>query len=1075
MNSTFVIESNSRETRRGFALVVALSLMAFMLVLVVTLLSLMEVETRSADNSLELEKAREGARMALNMAVGQLQEYAGDDERVTARAEILGSNSEGGNRFKDEARYWTGVWKTSGSSAGWPKWLVSWHTPNSEPDPNSLPADSVLMLLVGAGSGVTDTSNYVYAPGIDVLGKDGNVTSRIAWWIGDEGVKASVAQLPLNQRANNPSFTSSSSLDSLQTMLTSTQGLEEVLTDYDRFISDEAKSIDRINNITHLFDADGLNLSFSSSGEEAFHALTPMSLGLLASTNGSGLMEDLSCFPDQINISTNSQAEFASYVNSATDRATAKSGIARGDVSALKRSVSLRGLEDSITSTPASGDIVNIITPILTNFMMAFSVYETNTQVSSNTLLKMHFFCEFWNPYTSSLLMKEDTGNPTSDNLVLELEILGLPKVLVQAFDAPGDVIPVNTGPEIDLQTVLGKPGEPGNPVIIRLNYDQQEDWLPGMTKNWTGITGSAGTQQYASSQSVSSLDDTVQTTTKNDWNAPAYTLGGTSEFDVGVTKTSSSTPGSGGNYNTIKIITSNPTGSSPAPTNTLVVKVYSLNLVTDERVLLTQLNGVEYNEVNTLDTAINDPAVGDVNFGFHFILKGPDSSSFIHHRGDWLSNVDPRSSNWLNSYDAVINGASAQSKPASPEVLRSGVSNAIAIEVPSRLFDRSDGTGNYYKDLWQDSPLFEVPRERLLSLASLQHLHFYNEPPFKVGNSWGDESGVNTLAWFDQYYFSGLSLNDQSPDETFSGFEQYNGFPNPVLTTYQYSDTSDFAVSPKSLAQNVMVKSRFNINSTSVEAWKSVLGGLRINNWPYLNYSNPKPYPSTFPPVAFYSRINSSDLRKAVFTRFSDSSHETYNAPITPEDFNVIAPSEFYRRGARYLSSTQIGTLAQQIVNRIKARVQGGDTPFFSMQDFLNNPNSATGSILEEAIQASVFTNPLDNEIQQWDRSWETTGIVGDDTDRIDIDHFSPGFLTQADIMTAIGPMLAPRSDTFKIRARCQMLSPFDLDDIIGDATIEAVVQRVPEQVDGDNNIDDSSARKFKIVSIRWLTEDEI
>ena len=76
---------------------------------------------------------------------------------------------------------------------------------------------------------------------------------------------------------------------------------------------------------------------------------------------------------------------------------------------------------------------------------------------------------------------------------------------------------------------------------------------------------------------------------------------------------------------------------------------------------------------------------------------------------------------------------------------------------------------------------------------------------------------------------------------------------------------------------------------------------------------------------------------------------------------------------------------------------------------------------------------------------------------------------------MTAIGPMLAPRSDTFKIRARCQTLSPFDSTDVIGDATIEAVVQRVPDKLNDGDNINNSIDRKFKIMSVRWLTEDEI
>ena len=172
-------------------------------------------------------------------------------------------------------------------------------------------------------------------------------------------------------------------------------------------------------------------------------------------------------------------------------------------------------------------------------------------------------------------------------------------------------------------------------------------------------------------------------------------------------------------------------------------------------------------------------------------------------------------------------------------------------------------------------------------------------------------------------------------------------------------------------------------------------------------------------------------------------------------------------------MTDDQLTEIAESIVNQLSTK----GTPFISIEEFLADPSNGRG-VLEQAIRAAMFVDldgDGDGDVQQWDRSWETTGDVAFDTDRIDIDHFSPGFLTQADIMTAIGPMLSARSDTFKIRARCQTLSPFNSDEVISDATIEAVVQRVPDPVDPDEDIQDSINRKFEIMSVRWLTEDEI
>jgi hypothetical protein len=91
-----------------------------------------------------------------------------------------------------------------------------------------------------------------------------------------------------------------------------------------------------------------------------------------------------------------------------------------------------------------------------------------------------------------------------------------------------------------------------------------------------------------------------------------------------------------------------------------------------------------------------------------------------------------------------------------------------------------------------------------------------------------------------------------------------------------------------------------------------------------------------------------------------------------------------------------------------------------------------------------------------------------------------APVFLTQADVLQAIGSSLSARSDTFVIRA-------------YGDAVVngkvrarawcEAVVQRLPDPIRADDsgiNPDVKSeypdfGRRFKIVSFRWLTPDEV
>ena len=63
--------------------------MAFVLLLVLSISTFVSVESRSSAAQVELMRARQTAIMALAVAVGELQEHAGQDRRVSAPAEIM--------------------------------------------------------------------------------------------------------------------------------------------------------------------------------------------------------------------------------------------------------------------------------------------------------------------------------------------------------------------------------------------------------------------------------------------------------------------------------------------------------------------------------------------------------------------------------------------------------------------------------------------------------------------------------------------------------------------------------------------------------------------------------------------------------------------------------------------------------------------------------------------------------------------------------------------------------------------------------------------------------------------------
>lgn len=1015
---------NRKDLRResencGFALVLALAQVALVSILLISMSLFLRVETTHSHNSLELLRAREAAKLALYIALGELQKHAGADSRATARAEILGTSVD------DARRYWTGVWDTNQPSDEGPVWLVS----GSNPNLGDLMEDR--LLVMGPGPFDRTSSTYpdpsVEVPADTITGRNGRTSAKIAWWVSDEGVKATVGGRPLSQE-NPLNFPDSRGTAATALQLATFHGIEGLFSRYDRFNPENVAESSRIHSINDLTLS---NAFLNEEGkpdtdnfeESPIHSLTPFSWGVLANTlpssdPDSGLMRDLSLYPELPG------SGLARYLRMGEDNEKALSG---DGVGGLRFFSPVMGPED--LSELKEGDIAVQVAPVLTNLMLAFTVRSHSpTELNPNFYLRMRFFCELWNPYTHNLKL--------ADGEEPELEIRGLPTVTVHKTKEPR----ASSAP-IDIPALIGDPDRPDRPLVIRLKYDEAEQWLPGQSKNWNGVdaASSTGTSPYYSIDRASKR-----------FNATEGALGGITGLNTGEPRLS-------GN------IKHQSSGS-----NEISIRVYLNNTVSGERRLISELDAFTYEAVSTRPEGYDSTHRG-ATFGYHILLRGPHYSSndSEYFRGRWLHAHDPRNPqpdlgpNWYADYDEpgsaayipVKDGIQPIGLPL-PEEIHESRSPTIEIELFRRLHDRSKGIwSTYFNRLWQDAPLFELPRRRVLSLAALQHLYIHNERPFQIGNSWGNAGATNHLAWFDRYYFSGFSRRDNSED-----YDRKAGPPNPTLIPYGnwgHLMLRDWQVRPandreaaRTPAKHLLVSKRFNLNSTSIPAWKAVLGSLRLNRFTYLDY--PEEDTSDLSGL----RLRQTD-RTASFTRFSHSLSETYEA-TQPPDFigkEPSAPSAFYRHGARRLSDTQLGDLAGEIVRRLKLK----GSPFLSMEAFLSA--DATGmSLLEQAISGVLAPDGR----QKWHHAWELEGSpVPPEQAGIDIDHFSPGFLTQADVITAIGPMLATRSDTFKIRARSQTYAKRGYN--LAGAALEAIVQRTPER-------SLYSGRKFQILSFKWL-----
>lgn len=200
---------------RGFALIVALSLLSICVLVLVSIATLLRVEQQAAgQQSLKLQ-ARQNTFLALQEALGEVQKLTGPDQRVTATGEILPETVPGKRKL-------TGVWDTRevfedgsqnpnyGSVIGWLS-SGALQTGSQTFNESGMAADT--QLLVSARHEGTSKEIFAVEAIRRNLPKGGNRSGEYAWWALDESVKAR-ANLPAD-----PLAASASDEDSYATFL----------------------------------------------------------------------------------------------------------------------------------------------------------------------------------------------------------------------------------------------------------------------------------------------------------------------------------------------------------------------------------------------------------------------------------------------------------------------------------------------------------------------------------------------------------------------------------------------------------------------------------------------------------------------------------------------------------------------------------------------------------------------------------------------------------------------------------------------------------------------------------------
>ena len=444
---------------------------------------------------------------------------------------------------------------------------------------------------------------------------------------------------------------------------------------------------------------------------------------------------------------------------------------------------------------------------------------------------------------------------------------------------------------------------------------------------------------------------------------------------------------------------------------------------------------------------------------------------------------------------------------------------------------------------------LFEIPKAPLLSLGQLQHVEcsvLETDPGYVVGNSYphmgienlteifewpgigdfsgkinaalspqprGDLSFAANLNLFDRYFFSGVNFGDADSaqredmdafvEDAFSDDASKNPFPNRRVTLIRdfgdrkEADVKEDFYDPEKIARNLLLNGAFNVNSTSVEAWKAVLAGLHGK---LLQLDGKFDEVSETPFARFMALIGA---RAGGFGNVADNFRDEGSG----------------WRWYSELSDDMLQKLAEALVEQVRSR-----GPFMSMGDFVNRRLSGEDEGKAGALQAAIDAADVNKSARS---SFGDGGNASNPDDKRYPNLFPtdvaskkagvPGYVTQGDVLANVGPGLSARSDTFTIRAYG------DISGLTGTpearAWCEAVVQRLPEFFDPqedeeggemidvvefrenyrDRQDDEVSGRpekyvlekfsrndklssvnrlfgrRYKIISFRWLSQDEL
>lgn len=1105
--------------KAGFALIVTLTLMILLTVVAVGLLSLSSVALRSSSQGKAQSEARSNARMAMQLALGELQAELGPDRRVNGPASLDAEALPGHGQWLASYDAWRAE-ETQRPEAGtrFRRYLVSGERSalaNRDAAKAALPGESIEIL--GAGT----LGSAVPADRVKVgLMKVESPQGRYAWWISDENSKAKINAGRDAPDTVTPELLALQSADSAPgsgfRIIAALAGLQVTGREPWELGDDlRTKSIS-------LASADLLPGAASPIGRH-FHDLSTVSGGLLTDVRNGRLQRDLSLFLDRPHDQKLRQPLYtvgsSAAVNFQPDLASAaslgpSSGITMEELWLyynLYKEVDYKrpaSNDDKVGRRPAgfptllSGNsrdavIIDKFYPYKRRvysqlkYMLSLAASPSATAAGKFDLrIAIDPVVILWNPYNVAL--EYQTGGFTT------VGFTGLPYDAV--FTTPNGTVSVPFNQFFDYRNVNLIQGSIGREHAIVLQpgesrvFSRVDGRGDNLSSGWRYTEGTL--LNHATFPKALSRDASVRLTIR-----PSVS-GGYINYLTQWFGQRSSTPA----LQSGTVILRGDTALGDLPTITTPQSITVGNIVDDKKIpqmLMSQHMRTETDNRTPSKTWIwNNPSVS-----FRIAADSTPVARMIHQMELQVTQV----STWENPHVQITPGNQAywgggvRADFGVPFFTLRSVPLVPIKSIAAFQHSCANGFRRYWKDSGVSVPAFSFPsaansldgHRYLAPLGSKLIGNSFSHPLIPAGKTHDmvmaadDQSGnpgaaalpvadhaylANAALW-DSWYFSSLTPQTTQPfgsntrslrqvfDDFFTVAADVKPVPLPSARMLPYRSGNDAALRSliqsntpsadayRKLAGHLMVDGAFNVNSTSVNAWKVMLGSLRGHATGRLA-----------------NAASGVSLRSAVPASTPVSGLLIANGELSTPTAITTDPTQW--NGYRSLGDSEIEALATALVAEIKKR-----GPFLCLSDFINRrPGSNLEFARQGALQAAITAAGLNGDLEKGNR---TLG-AGDGSRAAGI----PGYISQADLLTSLGPALRARSDTFTIRTYGSATDRNGK--VLSEAWCEAVVQRVPGYVDPVDTMDlpdtqltspvnRSFGRKFEVIGFRWLNRGEV